>query len=359
MAVDAEGDHVAGPDADDVGERPFDVLREHVAAADDDHVLDATAHDHLAVEQVGEVAGAQPAVVEQLGVRVRALVVPGGDRGTADLELTDLPVLELVARDRIDDPDLQAEDRSSQDGERVARRAPSASTGSGVALRLEHAQVDGIGAEARHRLREGAGDGHLGHAEGREHRTRPEAVGLPGVDELAHRGRIDRLGTVERDPEPRQVEAVAAAQGSGRQHVREVRTRRRGASVGGDPLHPAAGAAHEVGRGTQHEWGAGGDREGEEPHQPHVVVQREPRHEDVVVRVERRGVGDGIEVGADGAVRQHHALRVRGGPAGELQDRRDDRGRRPGAATPRRQADRGRAARRRSPASEGRPPRAR
>ena len=34
-------------------DRPLDVLGEHVAAADDDHVLDPAAHDQLAVDQVG------------------------------------------------------------------------------------------------------------------------------------------------------------------------------------------------------------------------------------------------------------------------------------------------------------------
>ena len=42
----------------------LDVLGEHVAAADDDDVLDPPAHDELAVDEVAEVAGAQPAVVE-------------------------------------------------------------------------------------------------------------------------------------------------------------------------------------------------------------------------------------------------------------------------------------------------------
>src|SRR3546814_9038863 len=59
-AVDAEGDHVAGPHAVEIGQCPLDVLGVHVAPADDDHVLDPPAHDHLAVDHVGEVAGAEP-----------------------------------------------------------------------------------------------------------------------------------------------------------------------------------------------------------------------------------------------------------------------------------------------------------
>ena len=62
-----EGDDVAGTDAVELADGPLDVLGEDVAAADDDDVLDAPADHQLAVDEVGEVAGAQPAVVEQLG----------------------------------------------------------------------------------------------------------------------------------------------------------------------------------------------------------------------------------------------------------------------------------------------------
>jgi hypothetical protein len=51
------------------------------------------------------------------------------------------------------------------------------------------------------------------------------------------------------------------------------------------------------------------------------VVQRKPRHGHVLVRVDLGGVDDGIEVGGHAAVRHHHALRVGGGAARELQDR--------------------------------------
>ena len=227
VPVDAEGDDVAGAHAVDVGERPLDVLGEHVAAADDDHVLDAAAHDHLAVEQVGEVAGAQPAVVEELGVGVGALVVAGGHRRAADLELADLALLEHVAGDRVDDPDLEPEHRPAEDGEATGRpvavgvdraprsarpRAPGRSTGS----------VRRPG----HRLGERAGDGHLGHAEGGEHRAGSQAVALAGLDERGDGGRVDRLGAVEGDPQPGQVERLAAPQGCGRPARRRSSGRR-------------------------------------------------------------------------------------------------------------------------------------
>ena len=48
-----------------------------------------------------------------------------------------------------------------------------------------------------------------------------------------------------------------------------------------------------------------------EPDQAHVVVQRQPRHQDVVVGVEPAAAPIAVEVGADGAVREHDALRAR------------------------------------------------
>src|SRR5690606_19900997 len=95
--LDAEGDDVAGPDTVDRADRPLDVLGEHVATADDDDVLDATAHHELAVDEVGEVAGAQPPVVEEgLGGRT-VVVVAAAHRGAPDLELADHTLGELDA----------------------------------------------------------------------------------------------------------------------------------------------------------------------------------------------------------------------------------------------------------------------
>src|SRR5690606_1178752 len=84
---DAEGDHVAGPHAVDPGDRALDVLGEHVPPGDDDDVLDATAEDELAVEEVREVAGAQPLAVEGRRGHVGPPVVTGHHRGAADLQL--------------------------------------------------------------------------------------------------------------------------------------------------------------------------------------------------------------------------------------------------------------------------------
>ena len=62
---------VAGPHALDGLGDPLDVGRIDVAAAHDDHVLDPAADHHLAVDQVAEIAGVQPAVGALGGHRVR------------------------------------------------------------------------------------------------------------------------------------------------------------------------------------------------------------------------------------------------------------------------------------------------
>ena len=86
---DTEGDHVAGAHALDHADGALDVLGEDVATANDDHVLDPPAHDELAVDGVGEVAGAQPGTparevalrgVEGVSGGVGAPVVAGRDR---------------------------------------------------------------------------------------------------------------------------------------------------------------------------------------------------------------------------------------------------------------------------------------
>ena len=127
---DAERDDVAGPDAVDIGDGPLDVFGEDVATADDDQVLDAPAEHELAVEQVGEVAGAQPLAVERGGRGRRVLVVAGRDRGAPDLELADLTIAAAG-------PVAGSTTRISSPGtgrpSRARRRVLSGPTGAGAA----------------------------------------------------------------------------------------------------------------------------------------------------------------------------------------------------------------------------------
>ena len=95
--------------------------------ADDDHVLEAAAHHQLAVDQVAEVAGAQPAVVEGRRGRVGLAVVAGRHRRARGSPTRRPPARpRTVAGDRVDDPDLEAGDGPPEQGQsrraRVARR---------------------------------------------------------------------------------------------------------------------------------------------------------------------------------------------------------------------------------------------
>ena len=202
-AVDTERDHVAGAHALDAAGDLLDVLRVHVAPADDDDVLDPAAHDELAVDRVGEVAGVQPPVPDELGGRLGVLVVAGGQRVAGDAQLAHLAVAAGLAGVGVDDAELEAVDRAAQHDQLggVARalldrhRPP---------LGLERDLVDQVGLEARPGTGEGPGDAHLGHAEGGERRgrvdaepgrlveERPERVGPPAPPLSSTRSRTGR-----------------------------------------------------------------------------------------------------------------------------------------------------------------------
>ena len=117
---------------------PLDVLGEDVAAADDDHVLEPAADDQLAVDQVAQVAGAQPAVVEGRGGGLGPLVVAGGHARCPGSRArpTSRSAID-VARLGIDDPDLQAGRRRGRAWPAGGRRRRRRSAGRGVALGLE------------------------------------------------------------------------------------------------------------------------------------------------------------------------------------------------------------------------------
>ena len=112
VALHAEGDHVAGTHAVERPDGALDVLGEHVASADDDHVLDPPAQHEFTVEQVGEVAGAQPSVAEQRGGGVGPLVVAGRDRRAAEEQFADVALGHLLVGVGVDHLHLQAGHRA-------------------------------------------------------------------------------------------------------------------------------------------------------------------------------------------------------------------------------------------------------
>ena len=265
----------------------------------------------------------QPPVVEQRGGCVGPLVVAGGHRGAAEQQLADVTLGQLLERLRVDDLHLQtghglAEQRELPGGEAELVGIADLD-GLGHSLRLEHDPVDRVGHEPSIARRERAGDRHLGHAERREHATRREPEPARLGDERIDGLRVDRLRTGQRDGEIRQVEVLHPLERPGGEHPREVRPGGRRCAVVGEPLHPVARVGEEVLRRRLHEVDALGHRHREEPDQAHVVVQRQPRHEQLLVAHLGR-LGQRIDVGAQHPVGDHHALGFARRTARVLQD---------------------------------------
>src|SRR5690606_9058882 len=112
--VAREGDDVAGPHARHFRAGPLEVLRVVVLAVDDDDVLGAAADVDGAVDQVAEVARAQPAVLaDRLARLVGHLVVALHDARAADFDLADAPVRQGLARPSVDDPHAVLRERAA------------------------------------------------------------------------------------------------------------------------------------------------------------------------------------------------------------------------------------------------------
>ena len=283
-------------------------------------------------QQVGEIAGAQPAVAEEgCGGRRVAVVARASPRCRGS---------------RARPPPGRARPRPLAGPRRGSRArappCPAARSGAspaaawvhrrGVALGLEHPAVDRVGAQPGHRRGERAGDGHLGHAEGREDRPGTHAVGRRGVDERLHRRGVHRLGPVEGDAQAREVEALGATQRPGGQHPREVRARRwRCRRRSESHSIQRAGRARKSCGAPSTRSVPGRQRQRPEADEPHVVVEREPRHHHVVAGLSAAASMMASRLAQHGAVGQHHALGLAGRAAGELQHGEADRDRPRGA----------------------------
>ena len=254
--------------------------------------------------------------------RVGIVVIAGRDRAAAQLDFADFAVLHRLPGGRVADAHLEAGYRAPEPGEApdVAVVA-SAVDRRGVPIGLEHPLVDRVDLHAGARRREGDGERGFRHAEDAERGGRVEPVASTRSEERFDGVRVDRLGAVHCQPPPRQVEPVEASERPGRERVREVGTGRRGAAELGNPFHPSRRRGQEVLRRREHEVEPVQHRRAEQADEPHVVVQRQPRHRSVHVGIEGGGLDGGVEVRGHAAVRHHDALRVGRGAARELEDR--------------------------------------
>ena len=111
-AGDREGGDVAGLEAGQLLDRPFDVLRPMVAAVDDDHVLGAADDEDVALRQIAHVAGVEPTVVAEAGAgQFLVAEVAVHDASAAHIDLADAAVGQDLAAGAAD-LDLHAFDRA-------------------------------------------------------------------------------------------------------------------------------------------------------------------------------------------------------------------------------------------------------
>ena len=270
-----EGDHVAGAHAVDVGDRALDVFGKHVAAADDDDVLAPSADHDFTVDEVSEVSGAEPSVVDGRRRRFGVAEIARSDRVAAEFDLTDLAVDPRRARVGVDHSEFEPVEHPTE-----ARESPCTLAAlfdrCGVAVRLQHPAVDRIHGHAGAGLGEADRQGGFGHAVHAERDTGIEPEGRAGCEERLDRIRIDGFGAIEGEPPPREIEIGAAPKRTRREGVGEVRAARDRAPERGHPLQPAAGRGEEILWTREHEVDAVGHRDAEQTDQAHVVVQREP-----------------------------------------------------------------------------------
>ena len=184
-------------------------------------------------------------------------------------------------------------------------------------------EVDAVGLERLLDGNERDGQRRLGHSITREKRFGLHPGGRHGGDEGAHRLRIDRLRPATKDAYPRQVPArdLLRPRPLGDQRVCEVGRERQRPPVLVQSLQPDGGVLDEAHRRDEHCRDPEADGGDDEPDQPHVVVQRQPRHGDVVRAVGAQSVThDGRAVRCQASVRHHHSLGERGAAGRELEE---------------------------------------
>jgi len=129
--------------------------------------------------------------------------------------------------------------------------------------------------------------------------------------EMRDRLGTDRLGAVVGQPPAAQVQAVEVGikELVGAQFVVEVERRRDGGAMLVDGPQPAPRPAEEGERRHQHQPESDGEAAHAGADQPHVVIQRQPGHEDVRSG-NPRGALHRAQVGEQVGVGQHHPLGV-------------------------------------------------
>ena len=264
----------------EIADRRLDLLRIDMATSADDDVLRPTGDEDVAAGGIGEVAAVQPRAIEQLSGLFGVVEIARGRRGSTELKPALLSFADLAGR--IDDADLMTGQwpaaRNELQGVGHPRRRPG-----GAAMPDQFAAIDPVDDRRPAERREGEADGILGKAVDRAHRLRTKAVGREPRGEASDRLRGHRFRPVGDHAHRPEVEAgdhrvLDAAQAELEGEVGRGGQRR---PMPVDRPKPRLGP-HEEGKRRHHDQ-RNREVQAAQPRadQAHVVVERQPTHEDV------------------------------------------------------------------------------
>ena len=327
------GARVGGPedgdtalaDALEIADRRLDLLRIDMAAGADDDVLGAARDEDVAAGGVGEVAAVQPRAVEQLAGLLRIVEVTRGRRGSAELKPALLALADLARG--VDDADLVAGQRPAAGDEFQCVGSVRRGRG-GAGVPGELAAVDPVDDRRPAERREGEADGILGKPVHGAHRLGTKAIGGKPRREAPHSLRPHGFRTVGDHTQRSEVETGDPGVLDPAQAKLEGEVWR-GGQRPPMPVYrpqPCLGS-HEKGEGRHHDQ-RNREVQAAQPRadQAHVVVERQPTHEDVR-RFDVHGLTHGANVGQQVGMRQHHSLGIAGAARRVLHQRHARRAR--------------------------------
>ena len=83
VSINAEGNHISCTYAFNFSNSPLNIFREDISTTDNDDIFDTATDNKFAIQQIGQVAGAQPAFVKHVACCVGSLVVTRSHAGAA------------------------------------------------------------------------------------------------------------------------------------------------------------------------------------------------------------------------------------------------------------------------------------
>jgi hypothetical protein len=280
-------------------------LRPDVAAVEDDQILGPAGDHQLAIGQVAEVAGVQPAIRERRGGLFRLAVVlphqawPTGE-DAAHLALAEHPAGGVAG--------LQGMVRQGGAAAGEPSRAIGRRSDLGARALLQPADIERLGLQAPAQRRHGQSQGRFGHAVAGHERGGVEAAPGEAFGELFQGGRAHHVAADARGPPSREVVGVQRGGGrpAGAEFVAEGGAEGDAAAVAGDQLQPQQGTPHEGAGGQEVDAHLVAQRAEQEPDQAHVVIERQPGDGAVGGRDPQAVAGDGQGVGHQRAVGDQH-----------------------------------------------------